>query len=433
MSAAPRDLTDRMFQLVGGVKQESPFPFLRWSIITAFGALIGRNAYIPFGGSPIYPNMYTFLVGPPGSRKGTGMSAVRHVLRKAGYTNWAPDKARKEATWARLAEFSAPKKAKEKQRKDAPAWDVSLEDLLGAIEDGTDVEYTTAQMFVLAPELIDFFGQDIELINNMTNLYDNQPHWDYPRTTKESLYIHEPTLSLLGGATPSSFMDIVPPSALGGGFMRRLLLIYAEQTRKVFRPPEYDAEAEEWLVSKAKRLMSLRNVRVDFTPEAEEALEEIYKRQHFLDDGRFAYYVGVRLMHLLKVCLVSAVARDSDMVGYADVQWAHTLLCRAELVMPRAIGHFGMSRSAPVAHVVAEAIAQAKSPPTAVQLYKMLQADVGSLEDLQKLLKNLREGGKIKAVALGGKQCYVPQAQVKDTLLHDAHFNQELLEKEERL
>ena len=77
-------------------ESESPAVYHRWTALSILGALLGRNVYLPFGNSEIYPNMYVMLMGSAGARKGTAINPGRKLLRAAGYNTFAADAVSKE-------------------------------------------------------------------------------------------------------------------------------------------------------------------------------------------------------------------------------------------------------------------------------------------------------------------------------------------------
>jgi hypothetical protein len=306
--------------------------------------------------------------------------------------------------------------------------ELTLDDLYSSV-----APKQTAHMYIVASELIDFIGNDEELIDNLVDLWDNQTAWDYERTTKNSLYIHEPTLSLIGGATPSSFTRVIPAHAIGGGFMRRLLLIYGERTRKITFPSTPCPHIQEELVAIVQALIEQPLGEVVISDAATKALDEIYQGEHFLDDSRFDTYVGVRFTHLLKLCLISACARLDIEVTLDDVLFANTLLSRAEVAMPLALGHFGIARNATQANIVLDAIRRGKRPMTAKELYPHLAADVGSMDLLKELLQVLKDTRKVRAVSMASGTRYLPRLTIADKLLQSKYFIQQYLTEEEKI
>src|SRR3954453_7945984 len=55
------------------------------TLLTAFGAMVGRNSFISVGAARHHPRVFALMVGKTGSgRKGTALEAVRPILKAAG-------------------------------------------------------------------------------------------------------------------------------------------------------------------------------------------------------------------------------------------------------------------------------------------------------------------------------------------------------------
>lgn len=403
---------------------ESPVSYLRFSIISAAGAAIGRNAYLPFGTGAIYPNQYIILIGSPGSRKGVGMRLVSKLLTKAGYAYFAPNKGRKEALWQRMAKY-----AEEAPTGENDTEEVTVDMLVGSTAGNI------AQIYAVAEEWQSFMGDDPELIVALTDMWDCLDRWDYDRTTKECLAIPYPTISLIGGATPTSFGQIVPYCAMGGGFMRRLLLVHGVQTERITFPDVPDQEKLEQFIAMFEMLMATRNRVMKPTQKAKKAIDVLYHTPHFLDDMRFEYYLSVRQTHLLKLCIISAACRDSDEITEEDVTQANTILVRTEVGMPQALGHFGLARNSAAAGRVLEVIRHSKRPISTKALYKKVGPDVGSLEALREHLQFLLDLQQIKAMlhCETGVKCFIPYVGIAEAAAKMPYFDNGFLTPAERI
>jgi hypothetical protein len=420
----PTHFSTSFIQMLGTC--EAPAIYLRWSAISMAGAVLGRRAYIEFGHSRQYANTYVFFTGKPGARKGTGLHMVRKILLLAKYANLAPVRMRKEAMWERLEQNG---QATGDITEGKEAVDVTFEDLLG------DKQYKTAELYILADELTDLITPgDTEFITNLTNLWDNLLVFDNPLRTKKDIYIHEPTISILGATTPSSLQGIIPVAAIGGGFMRRLVLVAGEQTKKITRPDVPAPHAILQFVHLVQELQQLEGEEIIIPDKLwTDYLDPIYKQEHFLTDRRFESYVGVRFTHLLKLCLIFACARLSSTVSQDDIVQANTVLAFAEMRMINALGHSGISRTSSIDGMIIDALKGAHKPPTLQELHKMLGADVGSRKELQDRLKTLKEIERVRSLTLRGRLCYLAQHDVMEALSKSAFIDQTILTEEEKL
>jgi hypothetical protein len=417
------EFTRQFVEMFG--KCEAPQSYLRWSAISGAGAMLGRRAYLNFGHSKIYPNNYVLLIGQPGSRKGTGMSGITNIMKEAGYQKFAPTRSRKEALWEYMA-TTAEAAVVEQLSPDGELEVISIDTLLDT--------QVPAETFILAPELIDFTGiNDEELINSLTNMWDCLDSFTNPRTTKNNIKLYQPTLSMLGGTTPSSFTKIVPPSALGGGFMRRLLLIYGERMQKIAFPDAVDLNIKAQLVDCFENMGSLFNFEIKLTPKAIDVLTRIYEHPHFLRDRRFVYYLEVRFTHLLKMLIISAAAADKDTIAVKDVVYCNTLLARAELYMPHALSNYGYAWNSQISSAVLDTLRHTTKPLPLRELYRQVITDVGNMETLQKIVKTFVEADLVQTVNIRGQRAYLSKHSLAEKFHRMPYIDQDFLLEDEKV
>ena len=128
--------------------------------------------------------------------------------------------------------------------------------------------------------------------------------WDYDGIYKarlknsKSVFIKDPTVSLLGGNTSSNFAKAFPPEVIEQGFLSRLLLISGKPTGVKIdepQPPSADISTDLQILL---REITLLNGPVSKTKEATEALAIIYRSWNPLQDARFTFYSSRRFTHL---------------------------------------------------------------------------------------------------------------------------------------
>src|SRR3990172_5559706 len=84
------DLFDLYFKYVEGT--EPPAVFHRWSIVGCIGAYLGRQMWLPFGGSRLFPNQYIMFVSDPGTRKSTAIKRAAKLIGAAGFDKFGAQK-----------------------------------------------------------------------------------------------------------------------------------------------------------------------------------------------------------------------------------------------------------------------------------------------------------------------------------------------------
>lgn len=368
-------------------KQEAPAIYHRWTLASTIGALLGRQFYMPFGSSIIYPNQYVMLMGTPGTRKGSAMNIGRDLLRKLGYTR-----------------FSASRTSLERFLMDMRQTDISLE---------ADIEElvleSPSESYIFAGEFVDFMApKDIPFINLLTNLWDNLDEYRHPKIQGKSVEVYKPTVNLFGGSTPQTFSIAFPPEVIGTGFTSRLLLIHSEPTGKqVAWPALLDPMVQEQMVCHLRTIREQVIGEADFTTKAKALATEIYQNEIHIDDSRFAFYQQRRYTHLLKLALIIAASDLSLTVKDEHILKANTMLAAAEKQMPRALGEFGKSRYAETANEILQWMGKKSRPVNVSEIFKAVSRSVKNLPELQEILQNLKVAEKIQVKNIQGKQGYV--------------------------
>lgn len=370
-------------------ESESPIIYHRWTSVSIIGTLLGRDAYIPFGHSKIYPNQYIQLMGAPGTRKSSAISIGKKLLKNAGYTRFSPDRLSKERF---LMEMIPP----------------SLEDLDEDLE--ALVIDQPSEIFIVADEFGDFLGQgNMEFATMLTKLWDNVDVYEHPKIHGKSVVVEKPTVNILSGNTTQGLALTIPPEALGNGFMSRILFVYAEETGiKITFPeiPSYELGA-----NLSQHLQDIKeNVKgeISFNSEARKALDRMYREFNGIDDSRFKSYATRRFTHLLKLCIIFAAADIRTEVNLEDALKANTLLHYTELKMPKALGEFGRSKYSDISNIILDALHKTIHPMTHNELWKLVAKDLSKTSELGDIIKGLMAAGKIQVLTINNKQGYMP-------------------------
>lgn len=390
MSQQQTNLFDLYFKYVD--RTEPPIIFHRWSLLSCLGAYLGRQYHLPFGDFNIYPNMYVMLIGDPGTRKSTAIKLSKKVISSAGY-----DK------------FSAERTSKEKFLLDLEG----VEEEGGAVKDqnavmrnlfGDDfVPGDPREVFICADEFNEFVGSgNLEFLSLLGSLWD----WDDPAQpfkqrlkTSRSVNIYQPTISILAGNTHAGFAEAFPPQSIGQGFLSRLLLVFGESSGKKITFPERPSdEIKQELTARFEAIRNEVTGEATMSDKAREMLEVIYRTFPGLEDARFKHYSTRRFTHLLKLCMLVAATRVRKNIMAEDVLFANTLLTYTEHKMPNAMGEFGKAKNSDVAARIISVLSEARQPQSTQQLWKQVQSDLDRVEDLNKLLAGLVQGGKLQYV-----------------------------------
>ena len=400
---------------------EVPAFFNRWSLISGIGALLGRKYYLSHGNFQINPNIYCMLIGSPGTRKSSAIKLLKKFILAAGYDKIAASKTTKEKFLMDLAGIG---------EDDSPADAQSILDqnLWGAEPEIKE----DAELFVMADEFNNFLGNgNIEFISLLGELWDYEGIYESRTKNFKAVKVQNPTISILGGNTPTNLATGFPPEVFGQGFFSRILLIYGEPNgRKIAFPTVPSAAAASEIIEYLRRIKALHGG-VSLSERAQKLLERIYTEYTGFPDVRFESYSNRRFNHLIKVCLITAASRLSNKIERADVIYANTVLVHAEHLMPKALGEFGKSRNSDISHRVITLLESADGLMTFKDIWKHVSSDLEKMQDLATMLQNLVSADKIQNVKVGATAGFLVKRLLK--LEHNTEFvNFDLLTPEER-
>lgn len=374
------DLFHLYFDYVGN--NEAPKIFHRWTLISLIGALIGRNIALPFGHKHIYPNQYILLTGSPGARKGTAIGIGKNLLERIEYKHIAPNKAVKESFWKWMAGKSMYEEFQDAEESMLD-WDI-------------DTESKVTEAYVAHDEFLDFIGiGDTAFITNLTNLWDNLPHFLHPKTRGKDVRINQPTVSILSGITPGGISDTFKALASSGGFFSRILFIYSDPTTtKIAFPDPPDRSIEDKIVEKLQAIQQLQGDIV-LSREVKAVLKRMYDEYPGVSDQRFVYYSQRRFTHLLKIVIIVSASRLSLTPTIQDCLLANTLLYTAERQMPTALGEYGKGRFSEVANTIINVLNNTTKPLSLRELYKTVSRDINKFTDMKDVMDSLLTAEKI--------------------------------------
>lgn len=395
---------------------EAPKFFHRWSVIASIGALLTRQFYLRHGNNTIYPNLYCMLIGNPGVRKSTAIKTIKKIIRKSGYTTIAADKTSKEKFLIDLGNM------KGEQEEDI------LEQNIWSGQQENTAEFS--ELFIMADEFNDFMGNgNIEFASLLGNLWDYSGVYESRLKNSKSVFIPNPTISILAGNTPTGFSLAFPPEIMGQGFFSRLLLIYGEPTGRKIAFPRVPEEIEiEALADKLCRIKDTAIGEVTLSKITEKLLSKIYHEWSGVRDVRFEAYSNRRFDQLIKLCLIHAAARYSAAVDEQDVIYSNTVLTHTEHLMPKALGEFGKAKNSDVSNKLMQLLDSTTAPLSIKDLWKNVHTDLEKMNDLTELLRNLVIADKIQTVDGG----FLPKKRLIQDMSSNSCIDYSLLTEEER-
>lgn len=184
---------------------ESPVLFRRWSAISAIAATLEQKVWLTTS-SNLYPNLYVFLIGHPGTGKTKTIRMARRYLQTVPEPLLAP----KSLTFASLVD------ALQRSKR-----------MLIRLPDPA-LEYNT--MLIAADELGTFIHKyDKEMADGLSAFFDPDEYGHERRGGDIKIKIKSPQLNLLCGSTPSNLVDTLPDSAWGQGFTSRVIMVFSDE------------------------------------------------------------------------------------------------------------------------------------------------------------------------------------------------------------
>lgn len=373
---------------------EVPAVFHRWAAISSIGAFLGRRYYFNHGHFTIYPNIYCMLVGESGTRKSTGIKLIKKLIKLAGYETIAADKTTKEKF---ILDLSGEQDDPIKSTK-------QVEDFLSQNLWGTDEAEESsrpdAEIFIMADEFNDFFGNgNIEFISLLGTLWDYHGVYHNRIKNGKSVSINNPTVSILGGNTPTNIALAFPPEIIGQGFFSRLLFIFGEPNgKRITFPKPPDAAATKLLIESLNRIRTLCYGEARLNAGAEKLLDKIYQANIRISDQRFDSYSTRRFSHLIKLCLVVSAAGYSNTITERHVIYANTILSHSEHFMPKALGEFGKAKHSDITHKIVSLVERDYTIVSFKEIWKHVSSDLEKMQDLTVLLQNLVAAEKLQSI-----------------------------------
>lgn len=294
----------------------SPEIFRLWCGIAAVGGAMERRVWLELSGGPLYPNLYTVLVGRPGVGKTQAISKVHDLWMDVKDFHVAPDNMTKPALVDAVATAARRIILPNNQM-------IEFHSLLIA----------SPEFGVLVP------AHDLEFLNTLNDLFDNRRSYRETRRYmgNKQIDIINPQINILAGTQPTYLASLLPEEAWGMGFTSRLLLIYSSEpsNSSIFEIFQQKSGVRDDLAKGLIRISKLFGA-MEFDPEAKAAAIK------WIDGGmrpapehsKLENYNSRRHIHALKLSIISAVSKGRSTVMLYDWDRGKNWLLDAEAVMP---------------------------------------------------------------------------------------------------
>lgn len=299
----------------------SPRIFRLWAGIAAVAGAMERRCWLETRQGAIYPNLFILLVSSPG----IGKTEAIKVTEKFWYASKKLIVAPKSLTKAALVD--------------------ALKESLQTIVTSKGLPYEYHSLLVPSSE----FGvlvpaHDMEFLSVLNDIYDNPPTYREKRrhfNAGKDIDIINPQLNILAGTQPGFMAHILPEEAWTMGFTSRIVMVYAGSPpppQPLFDEgePRDRSVGERFLGHFLADFASIAG-RFRWGTGAQRQMELWHqaKLQPIPEHSKLTHYIPRRILHALKLCMVSAMSRSHQLeISSEDVTRAQDWLIEAESAMP---------------------------------------------------------------------------------------------------
>ena len=263
--------------------------------------------------SPLYPNLYVFIVGNPGVGKTRIIRVAKRYMAELPEFHFAPT----SLTGAALVDTLAASKRFIARLPDPP------------------IEYFNT--VITAEELTAFMHKyDDEMVGLLSAFYDPDPYAQSRRGKDIKIKIDRPQVNLLSATTPSNLVALMPETAWDQGFTSRVILIHSDERIVGDDFAGVSRSLSEDMIHDIKMIGALSGefkVTQDYRAAVNNwrALGE----PPIINHPKLLHYKTRRRVHLYKLSMVSAADRgDVLLLTKEDFNRAMGWLVEAEAFMP---------------------------------------------------------------------------------------------------
>jgi hypothetical protein len=274
---------------------EAPARFFYWSAAAALAATVKKNVYLDRAGVfNQYPNIYVFIVGRSGIKKGIPVTTGRILAEKAGVNRVLSGRM---------------------------SFQKMIQDLGKAytLEGGKIIK--EAHALLVSGELSSLFIKDSDAMNVLTDLFnthENEKSWVNSLKSTNTDTLKSPCISLLAATNEELFPEAVQSKDVQGGFIARTFIIYSDDsacinplTRRNGNVPNLD--------DLAQHLKDIKDVKGEFIWEDDAALvyESWYEslmtqlQKKLVHDPTGTY--GRLGDQMLKLAMIISLANDDSL------------------------------------------------------------------------------------------------------------------------
>lgn len=316
---APNSVIDSYLEYTGGIPCHEIFR--KWVAIWAISASLERRVWLQLSGGKLYPNLFLFLLAPPGVGKDQAIHPMLGLLRRVGEVNLSPVSMTDKGMLDAIADPTA---VKEFQPEGSPSRTVYQ------------------SLNVCVPELGTLFTKhDLGFLSIVNDLYNCSGEFrEKIRSRKEELVVRNPHMTLLGGTQPSFLSKLFPTESWGMGFMARIIMVYhgVPEKKSLFRGQARTDKGvwEKELITGLENIAKMSGP-MEVTPEAEDLIEDWHfnkSEEDKPDHPKLMHYNTRRILHILKLAMIHAASENKKEITADHFNRALNDLLEVEARLP---------------------------------------------------------------------------------------------------
>lgn len=373
---------------------ESPRSYFYWSALCAVSAVVKRNVWIQRPTWKTYPNIFVFLVGESGLRKGVPISLAKDMVAAVNNTRIISGRSSLPGIISYLG----------------TAYTIDAQN--GEPPKVIDKAYG----YISSSEFSSSIVRDPDSLTILTDLFDSCYHDVWEDTLRGGkVRLVEPSITLLAGINPPHFEDYITPTAMSGGFVGRLLLVFESEKacvnpaiRKVKEENRFDTKPlikQLKAISKVEGEMQFENeAAIKFYEDWYYEFEENRKQKKYKDKTGSINRVGE---NVLKVAILISLSRSPDLIiTMGDLQESLKACTSSLSNVNKTTTAQGKTSYAPQTKLVLSELINAKDHE--IGRSKILQRNYGDIDaaDLDRVIESLSQADAITMVRKGGDIFY---------------------------
>ena len=273
----------------------TPEIFRKWTGLSILAAALERKVWVETDIGFLYPNLYVFLVSPPGVGKTVLTSLAWRTIKQLQNHKVSSS----SITRATLIE----------ELSDASRF-VSIPS--GGATSFNSLYICSNELGTLLP------AYELEFMSKLTEIYDGHSYSEKRRNAKHNADIAKPQLNILAATQPGYLASMLPEVAWEQGFLSRAILVYSGSIirRSLFTRNASDTVLWESLIHDLKAVARLYG-EFKFSAEAAKLIDSFYIETHALTapaHPKLQHYSTRRPAHLIKLCQIACASAGDEMI-----------------------------------------------------------------------------------------------------------------------